>query len=86
MKKHFISPLFSAIRGVSSAYLRLLKFLPANRCLLNTVSIDRVYTFFSFFPLIYRISPMAQQVKNPSAIQETQEMQVQSLGWEDPLG
>ena len=28
---------------------------------------------------------MAQQLKNPPAIQETQEMQVQSLGQEDPL-
>ena len=24
-------------------------------------------------------------VKNPPAVQEMQEMQVQSLGWEDPL-
>ena len=28
---------------------------------------------------------MAQQVKNPSAMQETQEMQVRFLGQEDPL-
>ena len=28
---------------------------------------------------------MAQQVKNPPAMQETQKTQVQSLGWEDPL-
>ena len=28
---------------------------------------------------------MAHQVKNPSALQETQEMQVGSLGREDPL-
>ena len=28
---------------------------------------------------------MAQQVKNLPAMQETQEMQVRSLGWEDPL-
>ena len=28
---------------------------------------------------------MAQQVKNPPAIQETQEMWVRSLGQEDPL-
>jgi len=28
---------------------------------------------------------MTQQVKNPLAIQETQEMQVQSLGWKEPL-
>ena len=28
---------------------------------------------------------MAQQVKNPPAVQETQETQVQSLGWDDPL-
>ena len=28
---------------------------------------------------------MAQRVKNPPAMQETQEIQVQSLGQEDPL-
>ena len=28
---------------------------------------------------------MAQQVKNLPAMQEAQETQVQSLGWEDPL-
>ena len=28
---------------------------------------------------------MAQQVKSPPAIKETQEVQVQSLGQEDPL-
>ena len=28
---------------------------------------------------------MAQRVKNPPSMQETQEMQVQSLGWEDLL-
>ena len=28
---------------------------------------------------------MAQLVKNPPAMQETQEIPVQSLGWEDPL-
>ena len=28
---------------------------------------------------------MAQQVKNLPAMQETQELHVQSLGWEDPL-
>ena len=32
-----------------------------------------------------RASPMAQWVKNPPAIQETQEMQVRSLDQEDPL-
>ena len=31
-------------------------------------------------------SPMAQWVKNLPVKQETQEMQVQSLGWGDPLG
>ena len=29
---------------------------------------------------------MAQQVKNPSAMQETQDMQVWFLGQEDPFG
>jgi len=32
-----------------------------------------------------RVSLMAQAVKNLPAMQETQEMQVRSLGWEDPL-
>ena len=31
------------------------------------------------------VSPVAQLVKNLPAMQETEEMQVQSLGWEDPL-
>ena len=30
-------------------------------------------------------SPIAQQVKNTPPMQKTQEMQVPSLGWEDPL-
>ena len=29
--------------------------------------------------------PGGSVVKNPPALQETQEMQVQSLGWEDPM-
>ena len=28
---------------------------------------------------------MAQWIKNPLAVQETQEMRIRSLGWEDPL-
>ena len=32
-----------------------------------------------------RVSPMAQAVKNLPAMQETQETQVRSLVWEDPL-
>ena len=32
-----------------------------------------------------RASLVAQLVKNLLAMQETQEMQVQSLGWDDPL-
>ena len=28
---------------------------------------------------------MAQEIKNLSAMQEAQEMQIWSLGWEDPL-
>ena len=34
---------------------------------------------------IDRASPMAQVVKNPPVMQETQETWVQSLDWEDPL-
>ena len=30
-------------------------------------------------------SPVAQQVENPPAVQQSQETQVRSPGWEDPL-
>ena len=33
----------------------------------------------------WQASPMAQKMKNLFAVQEKQEMQVRSLGWEDPL-
>ena len=35
--------------------------------------------------IIFGTSGMAQQLKNPPELQEKQEMQVQSLGWEDSL-
>ena len=34
---------------------------------------------------VYRVSMMAQTVRNPPAMQEMQEMRLQSLGLEDPL-
>ena len=39
----------------------------------------------NFLSPILGASPLAQQVKNPPAIRETQEMHVWSLGWEDTL-
>ena len=45
-------------------------------------------TKWLFFPAAYNklwASLMAQQIKNPPAMQETQEMWIQSLGQEDPL-
>ena len=36
-------------------------------------------------PESYGASSVAQQVKNPPAMQETQEIRAQSLGWEDLL-
>ena len=45
-------------------------------------------TIFSTFwkcKAVVRVSPMAQQVKNPPTIQETQETWVQSLSWEYAL-
>ena len=41
--------------------------------------------FISTLEVYSCYSPMAHQVKSPPAIQETQEMWVQSLGWDDPL-
>ena len=40
---------------------------------------------FPFAPNLFWASPVAQQVKNPSAMQETQKKCAWSLGWEDPL-
>ena len=41
--------------------------------------------FVTCRPRAKKISRIAQRVKSPSAMQETQEVQVCSLGWEDPL-
>ena len=50
------------------------------------------FSSFSFMGLLLTVdllreqaSPMAQVVKTPLPMQETQEMQVKSLGQEDPL-
>ena len=41
---------------------------------------------FASIVIIYQgAPPMAQRVKNPPAVQETQETWVQFLDWEDPL-
>ena len=40
---------------------------------------------FTFSSIFLRASLVAQTVKNPPAMQETQETQIQSLSWEDPM-
>ena len=44
-----------------------------------------VYNFFFFFECSCFGLPSGSVVKNPPAMQETQDMWVRSLGWEDPL-
>ena len=63
---------FSAIRVLSSTYLRLLIFLPA-------ILIPACASSSPTFHMIYQLQ--AQLVKNPPAMQETP---VRSLGQEDP--
>ena len=76
IKRLFSASSLSAIRMVSSAYLRLLIFLPA-------VLIPGCDSSTSAFWVVYSIySPVAQTVKDSPAIQETW---VRSLGQEDPL-
>ena len=43
-----------------------------------------MYTFTNIYTYILGF-PGGSVVKNPPAVQEMQEMRVQSLGWEDPL-
>ena len=40
-----------------------------------------IYMWLSYFPVF----PNGLAVKNPPAMKEMQEIQVWSLGWEDPL-
>ena len=46
---------------------------------------DCIYLIFFLLLTLISASPMAQWVKNPLAIQETQKMRVQFLSQEDPL-
>ena len=70
MPRFFSSTSLSALRVVSSAYLRLLIFLPA--ILIPSCALSR--------PAL--TSLVAQMVKCLSTMRETR---IQSLGWEDPL-
>ena len=74
IKRLFSSSLLSAIRVVSSAYLRLLIFLPID---IPSQTLESSLCFIQ--PgILYE----AQMVKNPPTVQE---IRVQFLGWEDPL-
>ena len=48
-------------------------------------AIRKALKYILFYNKLDWASPKAQQVKNLPAMQETQEMRIQSLGWEDPL-
>ena len=74
IKRFFSSTPLSAIRVVSSAYLRLLIFLPA-----ILIPISLVAQMVKCLP---KTSLMAQTVKHLSTMWETW---VRSLGWEDSL-
>ena len=82
IKRLFSSSLLSAIRVVSSAYLRLLIFLsailiPACASSSQGISHDVLYSVLCIWA-----SLVAQLAKNPLVMWETW---VQSLGWEDHL-
>ena len=74
-KRLFSSSSLSAIRVVSSAYLRLMIFLPA-------ILIPACDSSSPEFYMMYPASLLAQMVKRLLAVRETR---VQSLGWEDHL-
>ena len=48
-------------------------------------AIRKALKYILFYNKLDWASPEAQQVKNLPPMQETQEMWIQSLGWEDPL-
>ena len=59
---------------------------PPSRSSQSTQLSSQYYTAASYYlPILWLCFPMAQQVKNLPAMQETQEMGVRSLGREDPL-
>ena len=78
IKLLFSSSSLSAIRAVSSAYLRLLIFVSAILIPACDSSIPALHVMYS----AYWDFLIAQLVKNPPVMQETW---VWSLGWEDPL-
>ena len=50
-----------------------------------TVNYSYISWLFAYLFVYSVLMNMVQRVKNPFAMQETQEMQVRSLGREDPL-
>ena len=79
IKRLFNSYSLSVIRVVSSAYLRLLIFLPA---ILSPACASR-----KIFPLLYSFGgfPGGSSAKEPGCQCKRHKRWVLSLGWEDPL-
>ena len=81
----------SYIFHIFSLYFFKIAFAPSTRVLQYTVysalgsPITTLLVGRGMGSLFLWASPIAQWVKNPPATQETQEMQVRFLGWEDPL-
>ena len=57
------------------------------RCIIQDItnSLSLRFHIFQMIIIAFEVSPVAQWVKNPPALQKTQETQVQSLGPVDPL-
>ena len=93
MTSHGLAWLVSCLQGTSNIKNKKLppsqQSFPCLRVLLNKSRyIFKQLSSLNFFLLLalaFGASPMAQQVKNPPAMQETQEMQVRSLDQEDLL-
>ena len=77
-KRLFNSSLLSAIRVVSSEYLRLYIYLPE----ILIPACGQTSLAFRMMYFAYRASLVAQKLKRLPPVQETQ---VRSLGWEDPM-
>ena len=82
IKRFFCSSLLSVTRVVSSAYLRLLIFVPAILILACASSSLAFRMMYSVYKLNKGASLVAQMVKRLPAMRETR---VRSLCWEDLL-
>ena len=83
---HVLTIVSSAVKNIVCIYIYIHIYTHTHTYIyIHTYIYTLFFLNYTFVWIYAQVSQVAQLLKNLPAIQETQETQVLSLGWEDPL-